>query len=55
MEAAKKQNRSFDDGKNGSGEELKALREETATLRAKMKKLESECETKAKEAKAAEG
>ncbi|XP_062152351.1 uncharacterized protein LOC133860758 isoform X2 [Alnus glutinosa] len=53
MEAAKKP--SFDDGKNGSGEELKALGEEIATLRAKMKKLESECETKAKEAKAAEG
>jgi B-cell receptor-associated protein 31 len=55
MEAAKKQKRSFDDSKNGSGEELKALGEEIATLRAKMKKLESECETKAKEAKAAEG
>jgi len=55
MEAAKKQKRSFDDGKNGSGEELKALGEEIATLKAKMKKMESECETKAKEAKAAEG
>lgn len=35
-------------------EELKALEEEIAALRAKIKKLESESETKAKEAKAAE-
>nr|POE90935.1 hypothetical protein CFP56_05307 [Quercus suber]POE90936.1 hypothetical protein CFP56_05308 [Quercus suber] len=54
MEAAKKQNRNFEDGKNGSAEELKAMGEEIATLRAKIKKLESECETKAKEAKTAE-
>ena len=54
MEAAKKQNRNFEDGKNGSPEELKAMGEEIATLRAKIKKLESECETKAKEAKTAE-
>ena len=54
MEAAKKQNRNFDDGKNGGAEELKAMGEEIATLRAKIKKLESECETKAKEAKTAE-
>ncbi|KAL0001681.1 hypothetical protein SO802_015462 [Lithocarpus litseifolius] len=54
MEAAKKQNRNFEDGKNGSAEEFKAMGEEIATLRAKIKKLESECETKAKEAKTAE-
>lgn len=54
MEAAKKQNRNFEDGKNGSAEEIKAMGEEIATLRTKIKELESECETKAKEAKAAE-
>ncbi|XP_041008179.1 B-cell receptor-associated protein 31 [Juglans microcarpa x Juglans regia] len=54
MEAAKKQNRSFEDSKNGSAEELKALGEEVAVLRTKIKKLGSECEAKAKEAKAAE-
>ncbi|XP_059452548.1 uncharacterized protein LOC132183165 [Corylus avellana] len=54
MEAAKKQNRSFEDSKNGGSEEVKALGEEIATLRAKVKKLESECKTKTEEAKAAE-
>ncbi|KAF3443658.1 hypothetical protein FNV43_RR13348 [Rhamnella rubrinervis] len=54
MEAVKKQNRSFEDGKNGSAEELKALGDEIGFLRPKIKKLESELETKAKEAKAAE-
>jgi len=54
MEAAKKQNRSFEDSsKNGGAEELKALGEEIAILRAKMKELESECKTKTEEAKAA--
>lgn len=54
MEVAKKQNRSFEDSKNGSAEEFKALGEEVAVLRTKIKKLGSECEAKAKEAKAAE-
>ncbi|KAF5458328.1 hypothetical protein F2P56_022363 [Juglans regia] len=54
MEAAKKQNRSFEDSKTGSAEELKALGEEVAVLRTKIKKLGSECDAKAKEAKAAE-
>ena len=39
MEAAKKQNRSFEDGKNGEG---KGLGEEVETLRSKVKRLESE-------------
>ncbi|KAJ6674681.1 B-CELL RECEPTOR-ASSOCIATED 31-LIKE PROTEIN-RELATED [Salix viminalis] len=51
MEAAKKQNRGFEDGKNGEG---KGLGEEVETLRSKVKWLESECEAKAKEAEAAE-
>lgn len=54
MEAAKKQSRSFEDGKNGSAEEHKALTEEIATLRAKIKKLESECEAKGSKGKALE-
>lgn len=52
MEAAKKQNRSLEDSKNGS--ELKAIGEQMAALRTKIGKLESECEAKAKEAKTAE-
>ncbi|KAJ7948141.1 B-cell receptor-associated 31-like [Quillaja saponaria] len=54
MEAAKKQSRSFEDGKNGNAEELKALTEEIATSKAKIKKLESEHEAKADKAIAAE-
>ncbi|KAI6697530.1 hypothetical protein NL676_017649 [Syzygium grande] len=54
MEAAKKQNRGIDEGKNGSAEEVKGLKEEIATLRTKVKKLETEYETKDKEAKTAE-
>lgn len=54
MEAVKKQNRSFEDGKNGSAEELRALGDEVATLKTKIKKVESELEKKGKEAKAAE-
>jgi len=54
MEAAKQQNRSFGDGKNGGGEEHKALAEEISTLKTKISKLESACETKAKDVKAAE-
>jgi len=46
MEAVKKQTRSFEDGKNGSTEEQKALIEEITTLKSKVKKLESECEAK---------
>ncbi|GAV73778.1 Bap31 domain-containing protein [Cephalotus follicularis] len=53
MEATKKHNRGFEDGKNGSGEQLKAVGEEITTLREKIKKLESDCEMKADEAKAA--
>ncbi|KAH7576729.1 hypothetical protein ACOSP7_002706 [Xanthoceras sorbifolium] len=53
MEAAKKQNRSFEDGKNANADELKSLGNEIATLKTKIKKLESECKTKAEEAKAA--
>ncbi|KAF9669535.1 hypothetical protein SADUNF_Sadunf14G0117600 [Salix dunnii] len=51
MEVAKKQNRGFEDGKNGEG---KGLGEEVETLRSKVKWLESEYEAKAKEAEAAE-
>lgn len=55
LEAAKKQSRSFEDGKNGSAEEQKALTEEIATLKAKTKKLESQCEAEGSKAKALEG
>ncbi|KAF7805788.1 B-cell receptor-associated protein 31-like [Senna tora] len=54
MEAAKKQSRSFEDGKNGSAEEQKALTEEIATLRAKIKNLESESEVEGSKGKALE-
>ncbi|CAL1407084.1 unnamed protein product [Linum trigynum] len=55
MEAAKKQTRGLDDSKFGTNtEEAKALGEEVATLRSKVKKLEAECEAKTKAAKAAE-
>ncbi|XP_057526358.1 uncharacterized protein LOC130805589 isoform X2 [Amaranthus tricolor] len=54
MEAVKKQNRSFDDAKNGSSEELKAMEEEVATLKSRIKTLESECAAKTDEVKAAE-
>ncbi|KAI4322525.1 hypothetical protein L6164_022210 [Bauhinia variegata] len=54
MEVAKKQSRSFEEGKNNSSEEHKALTEEIATLRAEVKKLESECEVKGSKAKAVE-
>lgn len=54
MEATKKQNRSFEDGKTSSSAEIKAMEEEMAVLGAKLKQLESEIETKTKEAKAAE-
>ncbi|XP_062106090.1 uncharacterized protein LOC133817557 [Humulus lupulus] len=54
MEAARKQNRGHEDGKNSSAEELKTLEQDIVTLRARIKKLESECETKTGEAKASE-
>ncbi|XP_077252464.1 uncharacterized protein LOC143891840 [Tasmannia lanceolata] len=54
MEAAKKQNRGFEDGKSGGSEERKALDEEVAALRAKVKQLESESEMRERDAKAAE-
>ncbi|XP_077228116.1 uncharacterized protein LOC143861105 [Tasmannia lanceolata] len=50
MEAAKKQNIGFEDGKSGSSEERKTLDEEIATLRAKVKQLESEVVSKSIEA-----
>ncbi|XP_065875121.1 uncharacterized protein [Euphorbia lathyris] len=53
MEAAKKQSRGIEDGKNGNAEEAKTL-EDLHTLKSKVKNLESECESKAKGAKDAE-
>ncbi|KAI5660600.1 hypothetical protein M9H77_19923 [Catharanthus roseus] len=55
MEAAKKQNRGFDDAKNGGGEELNALKVELSTYREKVNTLESELNAKLQELKAAEG
>ncbi|XP_028797080.1 B-cell receptor-associated protein 31-like [Neltuma alba] len=54
MEAVKKQNRSFEDGKNSSSEEHKALTAEIATLKNKIKNLESECEVEGSKAKTLE-
>ncbi|KHN44866.1 hypothetical protein glysoja_040795 [Glycine soja] len=54
MEAAKKQSRSFEDGKSVSAAEHKALLEENAMLKPKIEKLESECEVEASKAKALE-
>lgn len=54
MEAAKKQNRVYEDGKGNNAQELKTLGAEIAELKTKMNELESECERKAKEAKASE-
>ncbi|CAM8947117.1 unnamed protein product [Rhodiola kirilowii] len=54
MDATKKQSRSFDDGKNGNSEELKAIGDEIASLKKKIKHLESECDAKTAEAEAAE-
>lgn len=45
MEAAKKQNRAMEDAKGGSSDELKA---EISSLKATIKQLESECESKGK-------
>ncbi|KAL1298888.1 hypothetical protein HN51_043171 [Arachis hypogaea] len=55
MEAAKKQNRSFEEGKTARAEEQKALMEEIATMRLEVKQLESECEAKRSRVKALEG
>ncbi|XAR55368.1 hypothetical protein NMG60_11035421 [Bertholletia excelsa] len=54
MEAAKKHSRPVEDGKNGTSEELKVMSEEISRLKTKIKQLESDCETKEKEKKAAE-
>ncbi|KAL7000077.1 hypothetical protein U1Q18_001227 [Sarracenia purpurea var. burkii] len=54
-EAAKKQTRPLEERKNGGGsDKLKVLGEEILGLKTKIEQLESECETKGKEAKAAE-
>ncbi|KAJ0110372.1 hypothetical protein Patl1_01990 [Pistacia atlantica] len=52
MEAAKKQNRSYEEGKNANADELKGLENEITKLKTKIKKLESEHETKEKECNA---
>ncbi|XP_060175738.1 uncharacterized protein LOC132606316 [Lycium barbarum] len=54
MEAVKKQNRAFEDGKSGASEEIKTLEGEASALHGKIKQLESELEEKAKEASSAE-
>lgn len=54
MEAVKKQNRVFEEGKAGGSEELKALEEEATKLRERFKELESELDAKTKEASTAE-
>ncbi|CAK9137287.1 unnamed protein product [Ilex paraguariensis] len=54
MEAVKKQNRVFEDGKAGVSEEFKALEEEMGALKAKVKHLEEDLEAKTKEAGTAE-
>ncbi|CAN1124189.1 hypothetical protein LINPERPRIM_LOCUS3628 [Linum perenne] len=57
MEATKKQTRGVDDAKSSSSsssDEMKALEEEAATLRSKVKQLEAECEAKTNEIKDAE-
>ncbi|KAE9457875.1 hypothetical protein C3L33_10195, partial [Rhododendron williamsianum] len=54
VEAAKKQNLAMEDAKSGSSDELKVLGEEISSLKTKIKQLESECESKGKEVKAAE-
>ncbi|KAK2992496.1 hypothetical protein RJ640_005643 [Escallonia rubra] len=54
IEAVKKQNRAFEDGKNGGLEEIKTLEEKMTTLKAKVHQLESELDAKTKEAHTAE-
>lgn len=54
MEALRKQNRGFEDGKANGLEEIKALEEDINKLKSKSKQLESELEAKTKEVNAAE-
>jgi len=54
MEAIKKQTRGSEDGKNTFSEEMKAVEEERARLRAELRRLESELQTKTKDADVAE-
>ncbi|XP_060193481.1 uncharacterized protein LOC132622828 [Lycium barbarum] len=54
MEAVNKQNRGFEDGKNGSSDEMKSWEEEASALHLKIKKLEATIEEKAREASDAE-
>lgn len=54
MEAVNKQNRGFEDGKNGASDDMKSLEEEAGALRLKIKKLEATVEEKAKESSDAE-
>lgn len=54
MEAVKKQNQAFEDGKTAGTDEIKAKEEEMAALRAKFNQLESELETKTNDVHAAE-
>uniref|UniRef100_A0A803NZJ9 Endoplasmic reticulum transmembrane protein n=1 Tax=Cannabis sativa TaxID=3483 RepID=A0A803NZJ9_CANSA len=54
MEAVKKQNQGFEDAKASGFDEIKAKEEEMATLREKLKQLESDIETKNKDVHAAE-
>ena len=50
MEAVRKQSQGFENGKNGAAKEIKALEEEMTTLKANVKRLQSELEAKIKEA-----
>lgn len=54
MEAVKKQNRAFEDGRPTVSEEIKALEEETGKLRGRIKQLETDLEEKTKEANSSE-
>lgn len=54
MEAVKKQNQGFEDAKTGASDEIKAKEEEMATMREKLKQLESDIEAKKKDVYAAE-
>ncbi|KAK7332342.1 hypothetical protein VNO80_29093 [Phaseolus coccineus] len=54
MEAVKKQTRGSEDGKSIFSEEMKSVEEERARLRAELRRLESELQSKAKDADVAE-
>lgn len=54
MEVVKKQNQGFEDAKSSGVDEIKAKEEEMATLREKLKQLESDIEAKKKDVHAAE-